>query len=278
MNRRDRENRKKQKRGERQRAARSPRPQSSKEAPESVALPGSGLLPRNIIAALSGGKTERAIVDAAGHAAEATDGAVAVGWSQTDLVAECRRGCSYCCNVQVAVTVPEVARAIAYARAHLSGDELVQIARRAEENAAQTHGKTALFYPLRLPCAFLGDEGECRVYEARPLMCRREHSLDVQQCKDGFDTTTLGQDFPVDHVPDVFDLSLMSIFVYQQTLSQLGVDASRYELQEALHIALANPNAVEDWLTDDSVFKSASLNESTDEGEITPRLVDLRVR
>lgn len=277
MNRRERQDQKKRKREAKRRAAQTMR-RPTRTGFASGAIPESGLLQKRIAAAFELETSNATIVDAAEIAAEVTDQAIDVAWRNSALVPECREGCSYCCHVRVDVTIPEVARAVEYARENLSPAELARISQRAQQNAALTHGTTNLMYPVRLPCAFLGDEGKCSVYAARPLMCRREHSLDSSQCKDGFETAQIGEDFPVDRDPGVSDFGLMAIESYRDATARAGVDSTSYELQEALHIALSKPAAIASWLEGSNEFESSRLNETVDEGEIPLRLVELRPR
>ena len=145
---------------------------------------------------IRGDLTEESAVRAAATAAQAMDDALAGTWNEAKIAPACKRGCSYCCSVPVSVTGPEILRLVAHARATLSPDELARVQARAEANARLTHGTTTLDYPPRLDCAFLGDDRSCLVHAARPLMCRREHALDVAQCKKGYDWRLPGKTTP----------------------------------------------------------------------------------
>jgi hypothetical protein len=77
----------------------------------------------------------------------------------------CRRGCSHCCHIAVLLTV----------------EEAQVIGRRIGRPPAHAPPRTDaddFDYGYHSPCTFLVD-GECSIYENRPLACRVHYSLDV---------------------------------------------------------------------------------------------------
>jgi Fe-S-cluster containining protein len=211
-------------------------------------------------------------VHAAAAASDAMDARLAGTWAESGLTPACSRGCRWCCTVRVMATVPEVIRLVTYARAALAPEELARVEARAMANAAQTHGSTALGYPPRLECAFLDEGGACTVHPARPLACRREHAVDVSQCKAGYDLAAPGRDHPIDRLLAAIRTSNVVLDTYQRGLTGAGVDAAPYELQEAAHIAFSDPDAIAGWLEGRPTFARARLNEAVEAGKIaTPR-------
>lgn len=107
---------------------------------------------------------------------------------------ECQTGCCHCCYQIVAVTEPEAALLARHLRRFWSAEDLDALRRRlaADDDedralvaAASTHeaGRAALAR-LRRPCPLLDEpSGLCRAYEARPVNCRRENSVDVEVCR-----------------------------------------------------------------------------------------------
>ena len=92
----------------------------------------------------------------------------------SDIPVSCQKGCSACCHMEVEITTYE---------ADILRDQLkngVTI----DRNRLQRQSGRSLQDPLwkqgpRNPdsrCVFLNDEGSCRIYEHRPVMCRR-HSV-----------------------------------------------------------------------------------------------------
>lgn len=79
----------------------------------------------------------------------------------------CRRGCSHCCHIAVAIT-PEEAEAIGK-----------RIGRAPRKDVTLCRNPSEGFdFGYDNPCTFLKD-GECSIYEHRPLACRAHFSLDV---------------------------------------------------------------------------------------------------
>ncbi|WP_373046422.1 YkgJ family cysteine cluster protein [Vulgatibacter sp.] len=72
----------------------------------------------------------------------------------------CRAGCDACCQVELEVA-PVEAAAVAAHLASLPAAQRDAIAATAEARQA---GR----------CVMLGDDGRCRIYEARPLVCRTQ--------------------------------------------------------------------------------------------------------
>ncbi len=98
----------------------------------------------------------------------------------------CQPGCSFCCHRLVAATLPEVIGIADYVSANFSVAEREELSLRAEASA-QTN---ASFWRLDSQfatgaCAFL-NEGQCTIYEARPLSCRARNSTGANSCRDFF--------------------------------------------------------------------------------------------
>jgi Fe-S-cluster containining protein len=74
---------------------------------------------------------------------------------------QCGTGCADCCHTRLSVTSVEAA-AIAELVAGLTGDERAALA----ELAARP------LEPTDVRCAALGDDDRCRIYAARPVVCR----------------------------------------------------------------------------------------------------------
>lgn len=79
--------------------------------------------------------------------------------------AACKRGCAHCCHIAVAVTEPE---------ARLIGKRIGRTPREVEHR----NSFRDFDYGYHNPCSFLRN-GQCSIYEHRPLTCRVHVSLDV---------------------------------------------------------------------------------------------------
>lgn len=165
----------------------------------------------------------------------------------------CKRGCFYCCHVLVDVSIPELARLVTHAQQNMTPGELDDLRGRSVEAAAKTRGTDPISYPFRQPCAFLSD-GECSAYEARPLACRNEHSLDVDGCRYVYET---GKDAPANDDHQARATGAAMCLALELAMVEAGVPPTAYELQQALAIALTVPNAFERWAVGDDVFEAA---------------------
>lgn len=84
----------------------------------------------------------------------------------TAPVAACRKGCSHCCHIPVA---------LAQAEANLIGQRIGRAPVKLDPN---TEFSTA--YGYSNPCTFLR-EGECSIHPHRPLACRLHFNLDEDE-------------------------------------------------------------------------------------------------
>lgn len=94
---------------------------------------------------------------------------------------QCKKGCSACCHSQVSVSKEEVSVLVNKIRDGLKIDwTRLYIQSRAEDSSEK-------FFKLEFSsraCVFLGEKGECRVYEDRPSVCRTNYVVsDPQNCK-----------------------------------------------------------------------------------------------
>ena len=98
----------------------------------------------------------------------------------------CTAGCHYCCHVHVDATPAEVAGVARHLRATRSATELadlVALLASRRHVSAMTDDER---WEAKIPCALLGGDGKCTVYEVRPLRCRAFHSSSVDVCRDAF--------------------------------------------------------------------------------------------
>ena len=92
----------------------------------------------------------------------------------------CRRGCSGCCHRSLSV-FPVEAAAI---RSLLAAGGLSTEPPSPDDPVELIHPLTVLDPGASHRCAFLDDSGACRIYKARPLICR-SHGLPVAVRVDG---------------------------------------------------------------------------------------------
>lgn len=174
-----------------------------------------------------------------------------------DVPIACKKGCSHCCNIWVDATPPEIfytANAIRSQKQHVNALASV-------EGAIATTG--GLSFDDRgdmvTPCPLLS-ENLCGVYEARPINCRTAVSADAAVCERSY-LHVSGEDIPAPFV--WMALRQGYGFALVGALHHAGLVPHAVEWNEALRIALAEPDAEAQWLAGEDVF--ANVGRATDE-------------
>lgn len=99
-----------------------------------------------------------------------------------DTPVACGKGCSYCCHQPVGLNVAE-ARTIALHLPSLPDDirkDSLKRLKRLVNVPPKKYGPT--HHNKKYACPFLHEDGSCRIYEVRPLSCRRYTSISVETC------------------------------------------------------------------------------------------------
>lgn len=143
------------------------------------------------------------------RSARSADYCIPEFWRLVDEMAEankgnvaCKRGCNHCCHTCVLVTQDE-----ADVIGKRIGRKAVQI-----DPPGRTRGD-GFDYGYHNPCTFLVD-GECSIYENRPLACRLQYSVDI----DSLLCELTPDEPPIDAVPYLNPLPFNKAF-----LQMLGV-------------------------------------------------------
>lgn len=166
---------------------------------------------------------------------------------------ECAKGCAHCCRVSVSATAPEVFHIANTVRAEHGQDFAETFARiRAGERA--THGLSSLERAqLKLPCALL-ENNVCTVYAARPGPCRGVTSVSVRACERAFAGENVG--IPT---PSVWTaLRNAHVQALWAALAAVDLPSHSYELNEAVCVALAKPEAEARWLKGEDIFSGVT--------------------
>ena len=117
---------------------------------------------------LAGGSAPEAVLAGAHREADAFGAKIFAGSGAP----ACAAGCSHCCeHVNVGVNAVE-ARALASHLRQLPPAALEAVRQRISANATRAREASPGTYP-RMPCALLGEDRRCTVYEHRPFVCRR---------------------------------------------------------------------------------------------------------
>jgi Fe-S-cluster containining protein len=131
--------------------------------------------------------------------------------------------------------LPEDARAAALARAK-----------------QRTAGSFEALISLRTPCALLVD-GNCSVYEGRPMGCRQFVSANLEGCRSAFENG--GGSLPF--IPAAANAGLILRSLLISATASLGMKPELYDLSSAVVIASAAPDAEKRWLAGEDVLATA---------------------
>lgn len=175
------------------------------------------------------------------------DAHAAAPQQQRDLYSrvECRKGCTACCYIPLAVTAVE---AIAAAAAVLRDEPAVG---RVRSSGAQPSG--AERWRRRIPCVLL-QEGACTIYAQRPLPCRAYVSLSAAHCDEALASGDSGEllAVPTLDLPHRHAAGLRAGI--RAACSAEGLQDAHVELGPALTLLVGDPGRVQQWLAGERVF------------------------
>ncbi len=167
------------------------------------------------------------------------DEAIDAATRRSGAAVACRRGCSYCCHIEVRVRAHEALVLAEWIRKRLEPAAVAAIRARARDNAVQTEalGREAR-RRLNMRCALLGDDGACMAYAARPALCRKFHSTNVATCAASYEDRTRALESPED--PAIAAEAMALIDYARNAVDKAGLDTSFYDLNRALADLLAD--------------------------------------
>lgn len=190
-----------------------------------------------------------------------------IGRALDDLVSRCAppactRGCGWCCHQRVDVTAPEVFALAAHLRSTLDEQALAALHARLVATAADLAGVSSREHHLRrVRCALLDDAMACSAYAARPLGCRRGHSLDAEICRAVYDEPGLSATVPADATLSWNTGAL--ILGFREGYAHRDRALDTYELNAALSLAL--PEDLEPrWLAGEDVLAPARTHDAAE--------------
>ncbi len=169
---------------------------------------------------------------------------------------DCQINCTYCCHNQVSVTPVEVTLLAEFIKLNFSEEQLRELKIRIYDLEKSTKDMNAFQRKkAKKPCALLIDN-KCSVYTVRPLSCKGWNSLDVNDCKEAFNSDSEVQ-IKTLASPRIITNSV-SIAI-TNTLKNVGLNNDLLELNSALKIALTKYNVGEKYLEGKNIFKDARL-------------------
>ena len=166
---------------------------------------------------------------------------------------ECKPGCAFCCHTSVTVAAVEAFAIAQYLQDHYSPDELDEVRRRMEENAALASSMTRDEYIAKLiPCALMTEDGHCRVHPVRPIACAGFLSTSRAKCEAEFKRTAKRDPVPTDKFAMLAGLAASNGLM--EACKQANLDGDFYELHHALGRVMDDPEAGEKWANGKTVF------------------------
>jgi Fe-S-cluster containining protein len=198
------------------------------------------------VAILKTGRMPLHICDVAGQAVTVADDATraAMITEPPRAAAACKEGCAWCCYKEVGTTVPEVLRMVTHLQQSLAPHELQALRERVarlheQRKTAQTRSRS----DTNIPCALLVDN-RCSVYPVRPLTCRGFNSSDARRCELSLDPR-IRADVPA-YAPQQ-RLATLVLDGMRSGLAESGLSVALLELTAALHLALTDSDALDQW-------------------------------
>lgn len=167
----------------------------------------------------------------------------------------CEAGCHYCCFYQVWLTPPE-ALLVGHHMENIYTDKQKQdLIRRIEKTLKITDGKNAEERAKTwhdTPCIFL-TSGRCSVYECRPLVCAALHSLNGDQCKEAFESSSrLAEIEGHAHRYHIFQTVKRGLV---EVSMDMGCQMESLPIAHAMKQYLEHPSPTEAWIKGDKVFR-----------------------
>lgn len=169
----------------------------------------------------------------------------------------CRKGCHYCCKTYVSATIPEILLLAQAIRGKADTE-----ARVAEAAAKAVRIPQEQREANRFVCPILHD-ASCSEYAQRPLVCRAVLSKSLETCLRIFE---LNQNEAMALTDNSMNVRSCMVIIWRAALILAGVPHQHHEMNHALAIALATPDAERRWLAGEPIFAAVAI----DKGESGP--------
>ncbi len=156
---------------------------------------------------------------------------------------ECRKGCAFCCHLNVTATALEALHIAAVMR--MGGRADLERSVLAAGDALSGLDPASRL-KLKSPCPLLV-QGACSIYQARPIACRTLLSLSARACERHFNADNkTAEPTPSSVTPRVIGSAFLTGEI--AALQDLGLAGHLVELTAALRLLLRDPTALARWL------------------------------
>ena len=167
----------------------------------------------------------------------------------------CKKGCFWCCYMQVRAMPLEVLRIVDFLHSSLRPKELSELQQRLAATDETTREMDSYQRVCaKMVCPLLVD-GECSVYPLRPITCRVYHSLNLADCETPLDD----ENRSVMIRPDISGSSMGISAGLTEGLRTVGLQTRLLELVAGLRIAMENPELATRWLAGEPAFAGAEI-------------------
>jgi Fe-S-cluster containining protein len=156
----------------------------------------------------------------------------------------CKAGCSWCCHFSVDARPVEVLNILEFMQTAFSAVEQQRLRTEIEANAqvlGQLDEMQRMLHTIK--CPFLSD-GRCTIYAARPQTCRNYHATSSAGCQQSYEEPD-NFDIEPEYAPLVYQSGAAHVDAFSRAMQEADYDIAAYELNSALTIALAQPQAVQ---------------------------------
>jgi hypothetical protein len=165
---------------------------------------------------------------------------------------ECRKGCAFCCHLNVTATALEAMHIAATLRMGGRTDLERSVSAASEVLSGLDPGSRLA---RKSPCPLLV-QGACSIYQARPIACRTLLSLSARACDRHFNADNkTAEPTPSLVTPRVIGSAFLTGEI--AALQDLGLAGHLVELTAAVALLLRDPTALARWLGGENVFAPA---------------------
>ena len=157
----------------------------------------------------------------------------------------CGAGCSWCCYFTVDVRAVEVFRILDFVEQTFTAEEKTRVYSEVRANSAALRNLDEEERMTRnVRCPFLGGNGRCTIYSARPQSCRNYHATNAAGCQQSYEDPG-NLDIDPDFAPGVYQAGGAHVEAFSTAMRGEGYDMNAYELNCAVDAALSEPSARE---------------------------------
>jgi len=174
---------------------------------------------------------------------------------------KCKAGCVYCCYHHVECLGAEVFHIARHIQETWSEEARQDLLDRLRHAIRRADGKRRFeYYKKHIRCPLLGKDDRCRIYDRRPFPCRAYTSFSLTRCRKKFEKR---EDIGIERDRFTKDLNGGVQKGLMVGLFEAGLQSGVYSFNEALLIALEQPDAAERWVSGEDVLAPAKLYEVT---------------